>query len=161
MGVSPRRAVFLAPVDHDLRSEVSGRLDQASGRPLSALPVGPGGRFVAVPGSCLHSEQRGEIPGPVSVGLGQERHGFVVVVASSVLAEPGAADDVGGGDPGVDSEGCVRVGDNGLVVGEGFDRLRCGPELLRFGQPPGSRGVGASDGSSHDPTSRRCFATDA
>lgn len=79
---------------------------------------------MAVAGPGLEAQEGGEVLGPGGVDLAQEGDGFVVVVAAAVLPEPGAADDVGGGDAGVDGEGDVGVGDGRLVVSEAFDGPR-------------------------------------
>jgi hypothetical protein len=56
-------------------------------------------------------EENLEVLGIGAVGLGQQCDRLLVSVALGVLTEPGAADDLGGGDAGMDAERHVGVSD--------------------------------------------------
>src|SRR5439155_1761031 len=73
-------------------------------RRARALLVGLRGEGGAVACAGLEVEEDLEVPGVGPVGLGQQGYRLLVVVTLGVLTEAGAADDVGGGDAGVDAE---------------------------------------------------------
>ncbi len=85
--------------------------DQGACGPSGALVVGSARGHGAVAGLGLHAEQVSQILGGRFAGAAEERDCGGVVLATGMLPQPLAADDVRSGDAGVDAERHVRVGD--------------------------------------------------
>jgi hypothetical protein len=105
-----------------------GGADQSVGGALRLATLCRRNGKGAVSGPGLHGQQGRKMHGCPIVDRCQEGDRFGVTVSAGALSERPAADHVVCGDPGVDTQGDVDVGDFLVLIPQFADRPCCVPE---------------------------------